>query len=32
VDEGFHTTTLPIIAGALARLAAIAVKLKGDTA
>ena len=29
VAEGFHTTVLPINAGALGRLAAMAVKLNG---
>ena len=29
VGDGFHTTTLPISAGAVGRLPAIAVKLKG---
>jgi hypothetical protein len=29
VGDGFHTTTLPISAGAVGRLPAMAVKLKG---
>ena len=32
VVDGFHTTTLPISAGAVGRLPAIAVKLNGVTA
>src|SRR4029453_17754594 len=32
LDAGFHTTVLPISAGAVGRLAAIDVKLNGDTA
>ncbi len=32
VFEGFHTTVLPISAGAEGRLPAMAVKLKGETA
>jgi hypothetical protein len=31
-SDGFHTTTLPIIAGAVGRFPAIAVKLNGVTA
>ena len=32
VGDGFHTTVLPISAGAVGRLPAIAVKLNGVTA
>ena len=32
VSAGFHTATLPISAGAVGRLAAIDVKLNGETA
>ena len=32
VDAGFHTTVLPMIAGAEQRLPPIEVKLNGDTA
>ena len=32
VTDGFHTTVFPIKAGAVGRLAAMAVKLKGVTA
>jgi len=32
MSDGFHTTTLPIRAGAVARLPPIAVKLKGEIA
>ena len=32
VGAGFHTTVLPISAGAVARLAAMEVKLKGEMA